>query len=104
MLSIHLFPALSLLLVAFASLTPVDFSGLQNIVSGNGFIGFPVQAIQYTPEGSYHKRQDSLSLINIGGAVYVVGCMTAPIRLDSKINTDRASNYRKQRSTGYCPA
>ena len=84
MLSVLFFPTLSLLSVAFASLTPADLSGLQNIVSGNGFIKFPVQTIQNTTTGSHRKRQDSLILTNsFTGTFYVVSCMTAPIRLDS---------------------
>jgi hypothetical protein len=90
MLSILLFPALSLLSVAFASLTPVDLFGLQNIVSGNGFIKFPVQAIQNTTVVSHRKRQDSLILTNtFTGTFYVVSCITAPSRLDSKLDADR---------------
>jgi hypothetical protein len=84
MLSVRFFPTLSLLSVVFASLTPTDLSGLQNIVSGNGFIKFPVQTIQNTTTGSHRKRQDSLILTNsFTGTFYVVSCMTAPIRLDS---------------------
>src|SRR5215472_6047037 len=101
MLSNLLFPVLSLLSVAFATITPVDLSGLQNIVSGDGFIKFPVQAIQNTTSASSRKRQDSLVLTNsFTGTFYVVSCMTAPIRLDSELNADRASKYRKQLSTG----
>ena len=105
MLSILLFPTLSLLSAAFASLTPVDLSGLQDIVSGNGFIKYPVQAIQNTTGNSHRKRQDSLTLTNsFTGTFYVVSCMTVPIQLDSKLGADRASKYRKQRSTSCRPS
>jgi hypothetical protein len=69
-----IFQATFLFLLPFvlASLTPANLSALQDVISGDGFVGFPVKAIENTV-ASLRKREFQVNLPNFFyGSTYMI--------------------------------
>jgi hypothetical protein len=67
----------SLLSVAFADITPIDYAALSHIVQGRGYVQYPLQAIKNITGDGLQKRQDPATTTNVGdqGTVYVLSGM-----------------------------